>query len=635
MVVTSQAVLFAIKALSKLGGAGRKAYEDSVLGRDIVLPGLSLDPIDASVKAATSFDMALEDDELHLPEHQMQQLQEDLRIILHEPADHKDRFAANLRVIELSRRVYPELKLETSGTGIWVLQQWSPADRPATPMQRMGLALVDVGLEYITVNPGKIGLGGNADSLIAGIADNLRELLPDADNLFKPGNDFAEGAIRIFVQAGLTALDKHVETTIEKESVRQLSSAILKPLIDEVANNSSGTGRWYDLRDELLGPIAEAAIGVLATHQTELLGETFDPQSGIGAVTNSILMAIKDDGLADDFGREGMLRIYRASLEVAIKQPQLFVAEASDGPQRSIGQALLADAAEVLKFKSPPFNRQLTLELVTTSIESVGRNAPAYFHYDGDWGKLSAEAMRTLVREISSGLVAGVQGGKVDIIGRLFNEEQANRFFRILVDQVTTNPGMITGSNESPELKWLVVAVTRAMSEQETILLSPDDWLNVVASLADEVARNPGRLIKLDEDDPNSQLAYNIISTILEAAADDFRQNGRNGGSVLFSETLRDTIVDSLKAAAGNALQANENYAAVKLLILRLNQMNNAQSLRLGHREWRFLFRRFVAGVLDTGKMPEFNDEQLLAFLLEGLAGKSSTNPDTGTEAES
>jgi hypothetical protein len=524
---------------------------------------------------------------------------------------------ASIRLVELAKRLYPELKLETKGAGIWVLQQWAPQDRPATPLERMGMALIDIGLEYVAVNPGMIGIGGNADKLIAGVAANLRELLPDPDDLSKPGNDFAEGAIRLFVQASLMTLNEQIDDTVEEESLRDLSKAILKPLIDAVAKDDTGTEHWYDIRDELLGPISEAAIGVVAKHQRELLGESFDPDKGLGAVTKSVLLAVKENGLSDDFGREGVLRIYRAALDVAIKQPDLFVGEIEiNGQKTNIGQALLADTAKALRQNSPPFNRSLLIELVAASIDTVGRCTSDIFIFEGDWGFLATEAVRTAISEVSAGLVAGVRGQqKPEILARLFNQEQAHRFFKLFLNQAAANPGMIVGPDSAPEVRMLTTVVARAMAEQDKLLLSAEDWLLVVGTVSEEVARNPNRLIRLDADDPESQLAYKVISKLLHAAANDFEQVGRAGGSVMFGTTLAEAISDSINAAAGNAEKALNNTEALETLVDLLNRLNKSHPGRIGRREWRYLFRRFVAEVLDTGNIPEYKDEQLLGLL--------------------
>jgi hypothetical protein len=343
-----------------------------------------------------------------------------------------------------------------------------------------------------------------------------------------------------------------------------------------------------------------------------LLGKSFEKDTAVGSVTQSILLAVKENGLADDFGREGLLRVYRAALDVAIKEPGLFVGEVEG---TDIGQKLLSDAAKLIREKSPPFNTDLAIELTAVAIESVGKNAPALFVYNGDWGKLATEAVHTVIREVSDGLAEGVRNGKADILGRLFNKEQAERFFKILVDQAAANPDMIVGSDAAPELKMLTEIMARAMAEQNKLLLTAEDWLAVAADVAREVGQNPNRLIKLDAGAPETQLVYKVIAKLLQAAATDFEQSGRKDGSVLFGRTLADTINDAIVAAAGNASNALNNTEALGELAVRLNRLNATIPGRIGKREWRYLFRRFVADVLDTGKLPDYTDEELLDLL--------------------
>jgi hypothetical protein len=174
---------------------------------------------------------------------------------------------------------------------------------------------------------------------------------------------------------------------------------------------------------------------------------------------------------------------------------------------------------------------------------------------------------------------------------------------------------MIVGSHAAPELKILTEIMARAMAEQNKLLLTAEDWLAVAADVAREVGQNPNRLIKLDAGAPETQLVYKVIAKLLQAAAMDFEQAGRKDGSVLFGRTLADTINDSIVAAAGNAANALNNTEALGELAVRFNRLNAAIPGRIGKREWRYLFRRFVAGVLDTGKLPDYTDEELLGLL--------------------
>jgi len=612
MIVSPETILFTIKALARLGTAARESYENSVTGQEISLPGVDLKPFGAANSAASRLDNALLQDEISLPAAELSDLKSDVKMIIRKQGSEDDRFLAGNRVIRHARRLYPNLVLDTRGAGVYIIQQWGAKGKPATPIARIGLVLVEVGLDYLAVNPGRIGLGGNTDKLIAGVAANLRDLLPDPDDLGAMGNEFAEESIRIFVQAGLITLDQKMDTIVEKESLQELSKAVLKPIIDTVAAGDSGMQRWYDIRDELLGPISEAAIGVLARHQGALLGKSIDTDTAVGSVTHSILLAVKENGLDDDFGREGLLRVYRAALDVAIEQPGLFLGQIEG---TDIGQKLLSDAAKLIKEQSPPFNTNLAVELTAVAIASIGKNAPALFVYNGNWGALATAAAHTVIREVSAGLAEGVRNGKADILGRLFNQDQASQFFKILVDQAAANPGMIIGTETAPELKLLTEIIVRAMAEQNQLLLTADNWLVVAATVAREVGQNPNRLIQLDARGIETQLAYQLISKLLQAAATDFEQVGRKDGSVLFGETLAQVINDAIVAAAGNAANALKHCEALGSLTNRLNLLNKSNPGRIGKREWRYLFRRLVADALDTGKLPDHTDAHLLGLL--------------------
>lgn len=621
MVVSSDLILFAIKAIAKLGAAARKAYEDSVVGQPILLPDLNITPIEAAKKAARTLKDAIARGEVTFSAEKLSQIEADMNLVYGSGNESK-RFMAGNRILNLAEKNIPGVVIEPEeGRGVWLLRQWGSESGPPSAEARLGLAIVEVGLSYVSANPAVIGIGGNADRLIAGVAQNIENLLPQQDELRDFELNFAEESLRILVQASLISLEQHVDKLVDEKSVQDLSKAILNPLIEGIAEGDAGTQKWYDIRDELLGPISAAAMGVLVEHQSELLGTSFAPDQALGAVTKSIILAVKEDGIEDDLGKEGLLKVYRAALDVAVKQPELFVGEINGKP---VGQKILSDVAAALQKTNSPLNGVLATELIAVALESAGKNLPELVSYNGDWGTLATEAARTSIHEISIGLAAGVRTGHKDILGRLFNQQQANRFFKILVDEVTKNPGMIVGADSAPELRALTEVVARAMSEQvekasavgqNRLLLSSEDWLSVVEAAAKEVAKNPGRLIKIGEKDPERQLAYQIMSKLINTAAGNFRTVGRENGAVLFGETLMQVINDSFEAAAGNATRALTNVEEMEKLAVRLNELNRDNSGRIGRREWRYLYRKFIAETLDTGFVPDFTDDELLVLL--------------------
>lgn len=623
MAVSPQMVFFGIKALIKLGHAGRRAYEDKVVGQPLDLPGIFQVDVPKAEDAAAIVDDALSNDRPVPSPKSREELLEAIRHVTGAGATADQLFESQLLLVEVAAEIDPNIAVTEDSVDIFILEQWSSEIDRTTPLGRVGLALADVALEYVGLNPGLFGVGGTGEKLIGSVALNLRELLPDPDNNGARGNNFAEGAIRVFVQAGLQTLNTHVEDIIEEEHLQDLTTSILGPLIDRVKKGEAGVEKWYDIRDTLLGPIAEAAIGAVARHQTEFLGKKFNADEAVGAVTQSVLLAVKDNGLTDDFGKDGVIRIYRSALDVAIAQPGLFLGEITEnGNTLLVGQAVLRDVAAMLKEATPPFSKKLAAEAVATALDSVGANSALLFDLEGDWANLSGEALRTLVREVAGGLADGVRGSRnPDIFARLFNEDQAKRFLNLFLREVAASPGLIVNDKASPEVRALITIIAKAMAEQDSLLLSADDWLRVAGAVSSEVARNPARLIKLDGTAPETQLAYKIMASLLKAAGEGFNRAAgatvRGDGAVLFGETLADTIETSMLTAAGNAEKALANVGALESFAGRLNALAISHTGRIGRREYLLLFRRFVAGILDTGQIPQLSDDQLIDMLYE------------------
>lgn len=129
MIVSPEAILFAIKALARLGTAARKSYEDSVNGQEITLPGLDLKPFGAAESAASRLDNALLQEEISLPAAELSSLQSDVKLIIKKEGSEDDRFLAGNRVIRYARLLYPKLALDTRGTGVYIIQQWGAAGK--------------------------------------------------------------------------------------------------------------------------------------------------------------------------------------------------------------------------------------------------------------------------------------------------------------------------------------------------------------------------------------------------------------------------------------------------------------------------------------------------------------------------
>jgi hypothetical protein len=195
-----------------------------------------------------------------------------------------------------------------------------------------------------------------------------------------------------------------------------------------------------------------------------------------------------------------------------------------------------------------------------------------------------------------------VRGGQA-ILKRVFSEDQVAALVHIVTDQVAKTPGMLLERDTRDEVKALVAGVARAISDSNRSLLSSEDWLEVAAVVAREAAKNPGRLFKIIGEDgkpvsPGQEFAVRLIKGLLNAAATDLRARGRSQGSVLFGETLRIVIEETVITAAGNVELAVSNEAALIMLVNRINKLQGTQATGFGRNEWLRIFRRYLKLVL-------------------------------------
>jgi hypothetical protein len=370
------------------------------------------------------------------------------------------------------------------------------------------------------------------------------------------------------------------------------------------------------LRDEFLGPISAAAIDALARNQVAILGDGFKLDSGFGALTQSVLVSIKDNGLQDDFGKQGLVRVYGSMLDTVMTQPDLFLGDADSKADHLVTKILL-DSAATLKSKTPPFNKPLGVELVASALETVSANAAALVpNLDAEqWTESVADISEVIIREVSTGLASGLASGDPVSFQRIFSNDQAAELIHIIVADVAATPGLVA-DGQSPEIRALVEIMARAMAAQNGRLFSADNWLDVAAIATREVASNPNRLVKLDQQDTEQQLLYQLISEVMNAAA-EAAATGRAGGSVLFGPLLVEVTRTVLETAAGNAAKALQHIAELKEFITTLATVSATIKDSLGRQEWLYLFRKHVAAVIDSGELPDLDPQTLLNELLE------------------
>lgn len=494
--------------------------------------------------------------------------------------------------------------------GAILVAQWNPARGPVSPWARIILTASDIALEYLSTNPSLLDGDGNGEKLIVAYAKNLSDILPDDGN-FGPKENFAQRLTGAFLRAGLSTINQNPEWLVSEVHLQELISSSVKPLIDKLPHGITEQIKWREIADAIMGPAAKAALLTVAKHQTAFLGKDLDPDKALGAVTRALFLEAAEDGLKDQFTREGLLGLYSAALGVAAERPQLFLGD-GQRPEDEFARELFSNFSNVLRNSHPPFDGEVGIALASAALGAVGNNIHRFVDDTGLWAQTAAEMVNFLITKFESALDANEK------IKSVFSSSHLIELGRILLSRVAVTPSMILGS-ENEAWKGVLTSVATAIAADTKLLLSGNDWLEIVKVAAEEVATNPERLFRLNPDDLEDVLASKLISVILTSAGAIIETDDLKGKTVLFGKTLREAIIIVLRATSGNAQAAQENLNKIAKLTQEITEFVAQNHLQYGSKEWLRLFRILLSSLLDGKGIPDLTIETANGLLQGGL----------------
>jgi hypothetical protein len=393
MAVSPQLVVFAIRAAIRIGRAAQLELENYIRNRAMTMPlilTIDIDPIEKL--QVTIQDQGLVDDKFTAIFQRYQDAGTD-----------DNRHAAELEIyaFALDKGLVTDTEQAIEEQGLITIRQWSQDAEKGMPLARIGLAMVEVALDYIATNPGIFGVGSNGERFVRAMAGAIDEILPDSDSPdnvnLTPEQLFGERSLAIFMHTGLSTLQAHIAANVEEEHLRDIAVSVLQPLVANFRDQKIERRKLNEFRDLLLGPMAQEAINAVVRHQRQFLGSRFAKNKDLGAVTEAILKTVaKEDGIHRVMEREVWVRVYGAILDVAIERPELFVkensAEASD-----FGQNLVQTVALRLKEMTPPFNEAVAATIAADAISVLSRHTVILFDQDSPWEMVAGDAIGSVL----------------------------------------------------------------------------------------------------------------------------------------------------------------------------------------------------------------------------------------------
>jgi hypothetical protein len=626
MPVSPELVLFAIRSAIRLGRTASMQLEAAIRNRDVAMPSVIAIEVEPTAVLKAALEAA-----------PLTQEQTNRARRLFQRFEQGDA-AAEAALWDLGREAGAIAAVDTAQQqrGLVTIRQWAEGANRQQPIARIGLALVEVALDFAATNPSVFGVGGNGERFIRALALAIDEVLPASDqpNVITAESLFGERAIAILAHAVLATLQEHVADNIGEEHLRDISLAVLAPLVDNFKDGQIDRKTLHEFRDLLLGPLAGEALAAVARNQQAFLGSRFGGNKALGAVTNAVFATIADDrdatgqptwNVARVLDRQVWIKIYGAALDVAIIRPELFGGE-SDKHGSVFGRDLVRTVAERLKTMAPPFTLSVAATVAADAVTTFSRHTVILFDEQRPWDAVARDSVARVLQSIGDGMRLGLAGGAggEEILRQVFSEDQVGALVRIVLNQAARTPQMIVGTGARDEVRSLIAGIARAVSDANRNLLAAEDWLEIAAIVAEQAALNPGRLFKIADSgqpaDPTEEFAVRAIARLLKGAADDLRARGRTKGSVMFGATLKEAIVETIHIAANNVAAAERNLGTLEALVARINGLQGVGAAGFGREAWLRIFRRYAKAVLlaedgaaELAKMTDADVKKLIA----------------------
>jgi hypothetical protein len=639
-------VIFAVRALVRLGASARASCEQHLRDSEVLMPlpeKIDLNPI-------TPIRAIAEDDRFKKRFSPGGDLEPYWDADKKQPRDNEEARRNIIQAVELlwqTELATPSDVRTTAGgalagqeTGHMILKQWAEGAEPPLPMARFVLELAEVVLEFVGASPSILGAGSSGEKLITALSENIRKLLPDADNPeeWKPADwakfYFAQRAMAIFLQAGLKTIAEKADVLIESAEYRALVLNVLMPLVKTFEQDPEKVPSLIIFRDTLFGPMARAAFKTLAEHHEAFFGARFSDSKAAGALTKVLFETVAEasvTNIRDVFGDESLVQLYKAVLGVMVRRPELFVGR-DESAEPTLKRDLFKNIAQVLQASPPPFNKDLAAPLAIAALDALASYTAASLGDGNPWEAVAEGSIDAFIGGIKGGLKTQEMESA---FAKILSREQMIGFAKIFFEQAAKTPGMLFPGSAGKELKDVVGSVANALADHAAKLVSGEDWLLIAQVAAEEAAKNPNRLFRIDVIDPEAQPANILIKTMLRGAADSFGKDGRRDGKVVFGETLRHMIVTSLQAAAGNIEGATKHTDAIAALGKRIDRLASDKKERIGMREAKALFEKLIVSVIDDGKVAlvrrrhpisvpigDMTDDELMGFVRKGAIGR-------------
>ncbi|MEM7360774.1 MAG: hypothetical protein AAF431_16915 [Pseudomonadota bacterium] len=384
-----------------------------------------------------------------------------------------------------------------------MVTQWAVGKGPVSPLARVIVAMTDVALEYISGNPQVLGIGGEGEKLVGAIAGSLSKAIPDAASRTElgPKDRFSERLAGLTLHAGLKALSENASLVFDEEHLEVLLQNTLTPIVNALDTDSiADQVEWRKVTDALLGPAINTVLSSVAQTPDAFLGSKFNSERAGGIMVSALLKAATENGIKDVFTEAGLLNLGRAAISAAADSPEAILGDLLNtdlttdiSAKEEVALNIFKSIAGVLSNRMPPYKDQLGVAIAVAAVDGLKQSARVLINSGGDWNGVIAQ----VTEQILDGFKAAFGNEAASLSDTVFSEAKLVEIGKVIVEQIGRTPHILVGDKD--EVGRIVSALSKAILADQKLLLTAEDWKQIVAVAAQEAAQNPGRLFGLNQ----------------------------------------------------------------------------------------------------------------------------------------
>jgi hypothetical protein len=330
-------------------------------------------------------------------------------------------------------------------------------------------------------------------------------------------------------QTDLLIAEDHLARLLNRVSLT-LSSHIKRA---EDAGDADKLRALFAFRREMLQDVIKTSAATIAEHPDQFFGRSGGRERMLlDGVLQAALAAVQEQ--PDLFSGRALADIYAAALHGVAENASLILPDADGVGRDAFLRTLFVGVAERLAASAksnPPsiFTPDLLRDIITTAIDVTVNNAAQLIDPKDPSRQLLTMALEQVLLGFSPTLHQNTSLPAT--LQALFSRQQLCQIVHLAFAAVARQPEALRQELDDKRrsaLAQIIGAVVTGVASDPRQLLNGDGYVQLLRVALEAFARNPDRLLDLDQVDPQQQVLTQVIISVVGAITSNLEAGGRN-----------------------------------------------------------------------------------------------------------